>query len=120
MSYLKETANGLKVGDKVESEIGEDSVSGKVFTTKGVIRKILGKNKVLIAKDLVSDSFLELNADECVKVFDCSDCEDTGYTVVPAHQAYSPTRGTYIEDEKEYICHCKLQLDEYDESDNQE
>ena len=118
MSAIKETINGLRVGDKIESELGEDSFTGRVITTRGVVRNILAENRILVAKDIATDVFLELNADECVKVFDCSECEDIGYITIPAHQAYSPTRGTYIEDDKDYPCpSCKAHNeDDYDQN----
>lgn len=47
---------------------------------------------------------LEEDFEEAHTAPSCKGCEGTGGITLPAHQAWSPSRGTYIEDEVDIVC----------------
>jgi len=106
MSNIKITSNGLRAGDRVQYEVDEDDSTGRMFFIKARITSVLDKERCVIRNEQNQYEVLMVKAEDCDKLPDCDICEDRGFTLIRAHQAYTHERGTYIEDDKEVPCTC--------------
>lgn len=106
MSKIETTINDLRVGDRVQYEIDEDSSSGRQFIIVARVTSILDSRRCVIRNEKNFNEVLMIDAEDCEKMPECDICGDRGYTLIRAHQAYSESRGTYIEDDREVPCVC--------------
>jgi hypothetical protein len=87
---MKETANGLRVGDNILYETVEDPTTGKTHFIPGIVTQIVSPDELVFKQHMASGSGMKVNSEWC------HIDEDAGKVYIPAHQ-----RGGEIIDEVE-------------------
>ena len=99
-----ETCNKLRVGDRVMYETEPDIVTHETEFIPGVVSKVLSTDKLILKND-VTGTLLEVSALYCDRVYDCDECFDRGYIIIPARQFAGD-----VVDEAHITCRCQKHI----------